>query len=158
LYHFEIGNGDAARIAEEIGYDVAAVLMQDGVGLGGGRAIGQFGDQFGVYAWSILFCDFAVQGRRRQHGYIQFENFPVADRFGARGTDDRTGFLFMIHHFFVIQSVGLVDAAPGIAHGDGLQSQDLSAQFVGEGAGVAVSLDRLGRSLKSDSQYVLGFA
>ena len=44
LYHLEVGDGDAAGVAQEVGDDVDPLLGQHLVGFGRRRAVGQLGD------------------------------------------------------------------------------------------------------------------
>src|ERR1700693_1426925 len=62
LNPFEVADGDAAGIAENIGHGENALGIDDGVGLPGGGAICAFAKDFGLDLMSVLFGDLIFDG------------------------------------------------------------------------------------------------
>ncbi len=156
LHHLEIGDRDPAGVAQEVGNHVDARTLQDPVGLGRGRAVGQLDDDLCPEVCCVLFGDHTLQRRRNQHGDLQLKQRLVANCLGAWELYDRASLFLVRQHRLELQTIAVVDPATRVRYSHHFQAKQLGAKFVGERAGVAVALNGCGGALQLDPQNLAG--
>ena len=150
----EVGDGDAPGVAQEVRDHVHAPLVQDHVGFRGGGAIGELGQDLGLDPVGVLLGDLILQGRRDEHGHIEFQELFVGDVFGTGEALDRPGLALVFHQCAPVQALGAIDPSLGVGHGHHLEAQDLHGELMGELAGIPIALDGASCPGEVKAQYL----
>src|SRR3989339_306793 len=141
LDHLEVGDGYAARVTEEVGDDVDAVLVEDLIGLGGRGTVGELGDDLRPDPRGVFLGDHVFQCRGEENVHVQFEELRIADRLRAREAADRGGLRLVLRNGFPVEPAFVHDATFRVADGDNLGAEPRLREEGRVEAGVAETLD-----------------
>ncbi len=79
----KVANCDAAGVAQEVGYDIGALFVQNLVGFRSGRTVGQLSTDFGFDIGRVGLSDYILQRRREEHHDVQFQQLFIGDGLGV---------------------------------------------------------------------------
>ena len=88
-----VADDDAARVREDVGDEVDALLGEDRLGGGLGRAVGALDDELDVERLGLGDADLELERRRDEDVGVGREELLARDRLGARVAGDRAGAL-----------------------------------------------------------------
>src|SRR5208337_4208779 len=87
LAPFDIGGDHAAAVDENVGYYGNLALVEDDVGLGGGRAVGAFDHGGGANLAGVVAGDLVLAGARREDIHLGQEQLVVGDALARRALE-----------------------------------------------------------------------
>ena len=87
---FKVADGDAARVGQDVRQDGDAVVPQDFIGLGSGRAVGGFDDAACLNVGRDVAIERVLSGGGNEDVAFAGKNFFIADRVGAGEIDERS--------------------------------------------------------------------
>ena len=120
LRPFEIADGDAAGIGENVRQHENAFARQNFVGMRRRRPIGAFGNDLGLDLVGVVQRDDVFQRRRNQDVALQRQQILIGDARRARHAHDGAGALLVAQRFERIDAARIVHAAARIADGHDL--------------------------------------
>src|SRR5699024_10287865 len=138
LDQFEVGDGDAAGVGEDIGEDVDVAVGEHVVGGGCERAVGGLDDDVGGELLGGRFVDGVFERCRNEEIDVERQQFLVREFLGARVVGDAAGFGFVIADRVGVEPVRVVDRAAGVGDRDDVRAA-VFEQAGGDRAGVAVA-------------------
>src|SRR5580692_11270158 len=142
LNPFEVTDGDATGIAENIGHGENALGIDDGVGLPGGGAICAFAKDFGLNLVGVLFSDLIFDGGGDDH-IARLEQNVASAHLGATTVKFLKRFLLgvdPIDDFGNVETLLVVKTTTDISEADDAIAGFLH-EFGGEGTNVAETLN-----------------
>src|SRR6202050_2100634 len=95
LHPFEIADRDAAGIGQDVGDHENSLVIDDGIGGGGGGTVGAFAENAGLYAIGVLRGDLILDGRGNGDG-AWLEEHILRRHFGAAGGKLRQRFALRV--------------------------------------------------------------
>ncbi len=141
LHPFEIGDDDAAAVAEDVGNDLdIAAFVQDGIRAVGGRAVGRFRENPALERRGVFAGDDASESGGNQGGAGKREELFVGNPVAAVPAFESAVGVHVLDGGVDVQAVFAKEAAGNVADRD-----DFAAVFLqrdgGFGADVAETLD-----------------
>jgi len=95
---------------------VDTIAVKDFIGIGGGRAVGQFDQDLGLHLVGVLAGDHSFHGGEHQHIHVQFQQGFIGDAFRADAAHHRVGIGFVLSDFGNTEAFVTDGPALGIAH------------------------------------------
>ena len=141
LHPFEVGNNDAARVAEDVGNDEDfGALIEDEIGVGRGGTVGAFGKNAALNFWGVGGGDLAFEGGGNEDVAGGEEELFVGNWFGAGEASDHFVSGDVLIKGDEVQAGFVEDTPRDIANGDDFDA--VAGQGMGgDGTDVAVALD-----------------
>ena len=137
----EVADRHAAGVAQDVGDDEDAAVVQDLVGLRGGRPVGGLGDDLGLDLRRVGAGDLVLERGGDEDVAVELEQLVVRDLVGAGEADDGAVLGLPGAHLGRIEAGCVVDAAGRVAHRDDHGTLGLE-QRRRDAPGIAVALDR----------------
>ena len=122
LQPFEVRDGDAARIGEDIRNDHDAFLSEHVIGVGRGRSVGAFQDDLRFDPCRVLACEHVFERGRDEDVALELERIRGSKNIGrAWKAQQRAGALPVIEDLVFVQPLRIVNRplALGDCHEDG---------------------------------------
>lgn len=118
LRPFEVADGDAAGVGENVGNDDGAFLVEYVVRFGSGWPVRKFENDVGVYFVRVVFVNDVFKRGGGEDVDGQFEKFFVGECFCAGKAADFAGFFFVFAYGIDVKAVFVVNGAAGVGDGD----------------------------------------
>src|SRR5208337_1024567 len=87
LAPFDVGGDHAAAVDENVRHHRNLALVEDDVGLGGGRDVGAFDYGGGADLAGVVASDLVLAGARREDVHLGQEQLVVGDAFARRAVE-----------------------------------------------------------------------
>lgn len=115
LHPLEVGYGDAAGVAQDVGDDEnIAAGVEDFVGIRGGGAVGTFREDFAAESGGIVAGDHAVERTRGENVARLGDDLSGVDGFGSGKSGDAAVFADVVLEFAGIDAARVPDRAVGV--------------------------------------------
>src|SRR5262249_27020588 len=122
LHPFEIGDGDAAGVAEDVGDDEDIAVFENRVGLRRGGAVGALGEDAAAQLGGVLRVDDALEGGRHQDRARCRQQLFARDALGLAELRQRLAGVDVLDKSRDVEAFRIADGAVAIADGDDLDA------------------------------------
>ena len=153
---FEVGDVDAASVAEDVGDDEDVALFEDVVGIGGGGAVGAFGDDFCFDEGGVIGGDLGLGGGGDEDVAVELEDLGTEDRLGlGEAFDEALVGVGVLEEGVDVDAFGVSQASGDVGDADDGSAE--SSHFGGgDGAYVAEALDGDAEVFDVEVEFVAG--
>ena len=118
LHPLEVGDDDAARVREHVGQDEDALVLEDLVGGGRGRAVCALADDLRLDLVGVLLGDHLLEPARGEDVAVEQEQLLVRDRLDVGEPLERAALLLVRDRRGDVDALRVVDAAARVGHRD----------------------------------------